>query len=96
MTRQTVPLCRTHTNLRYLRPDRVHDRLQILHPYRQRRHDHDDVPERTDESDGLSKDLRGRGFKFVGTTICYAFVQATGMVNDHAVTCFRHQQLVGQ
>src|SRR5262249_16060083 len=54
-----------------------------------------DVPARTAESDALSKDLKKRGFKFVGTTICYAFMQATGMVNDHAVSCFRHRQLMG-
>jgi len=52
-----------------------------------------DVPARTAESDALSKDLLKRGFTFVGTTICYAFMQATGMVNDHAVTCFRHAEL---
>jgi DNA-3-methyladenine glycosylase I len=49
-----------------------------------------DVPSRSPESDALSKDLRKRGFRFVGTTICYAFMQATGMVNDHEVGCFRH------
>jgi DNA-3-methyladenine glycosylase I len=49
-----------------------------------------DVPVRTAESDAMSKDLIGRGFKFVGSTICYAFMQATGMVDDHLVTCFRH------
>jgi DNA-3-methyladenine glycosylase I len=48
------------------------------------------VPGRTAESDALSKDLKRRGFTFVGSTICYAFMQAVGMVNDHAVTCFRH------
>lgn len=48
------------------------------------------VPARTSESDALSKDLQRRGFRFVGSTICYAFMQATGMVNDHIVTCFRH------
>jgi DNA-3-methyladenine glycosylase I len=48
------------------------------------------VPARTPQSDALSKDLLKRGFKFVGTTICYAFMQATGMVNDHLVTCPRH------
>jgi len=53
-----------------------------------------DIPARTAESDALSKDLRKRGFKFVGTTICYAFMQATGMVNDHAVSCFRYKQLM--
>ena len=41
----------------------------------------------------MSKDLQKRGFKFVGSTICYAFMQATGMVNDHLVACFRHRQL---
>jgi DNA-3-methyladenine glycosylase I len=49
-----------------------------------------DVPTRTPESDAMSRDLRKRGFKFVGSTICYALVQATGMVNDHLVTCPRH------
>jgi DNA-3-methyladenine glycosylase I len=51
------------------------------------------VPARTAESDALSKDLLRRGFKFVGTTIIYAFMQATGLVNDHVVTCFRHAPL---
>ncbi len=50
-----------------------------------------DVPASTPESDALSKDLKKRGFTFVGTTICYAFMQAVGMVNDHLVSCFRHQ-----
>ncbi|HUR57795.1 MAG TPA: DNA-3-methyladenine glycosylase I [Opitutaceae bacterium] len=50
-----------------------------------------DVPVRSAESDALSKDLLRRGFKFVGTTICYAFMQASGMVNDHLVSCFRHK-----
>ncbi|MGA2447019.1 MAG: DNA-3-methyladenine glycosylase I [Opitutaceae bacterium] len=48
------------------------------------------VPARTPESDAMSRDLRERGFKFVGSTICYAHMQATGMVNDHLVTCPRH------
>jgi DNA-3-methyladenine glycosylase I len=52
-----------------------------------------DVPARTPESDAMSKDLRKRGFRFVGSTICYAFMQATGMVNDHLVGCFRHREL---
>ena len=52
-----------------------------------------DVPARTVESDAMSKDLQKRGFRFVGSTICYAFMQATGMVNDHLTTCFRHKQL---
>ncbi|HET8578042.1 MAG TPA: DNA-3-methyladenine glycosylase I [Methylomirabilota bacterium] len=51
------------------------------------------VPARTPESDAMSKDLGRRGFKFVGTTICYAFMQAAGLVNDHTVDCFRHAQL---
>jgi len=48
------------------------------------------LPARTPESDAMSKDLQRRGFKFVGSTICYAFMQAVGMVNDHAVDCFRY------
>ena len=54
------------------------------------------LPARTAESDALSKDLIQRGFKFVGSTICYAYMQATGMVNDHLVRCFRHAQLQEQ
>jgi DNA-3-methyladenine glycosylase I len=54
-----------------------------------------EVPARTAISDRLSKDLLKRGFKFVGSTICYAYMQATGMVNDHLVTCFRHEELSG-
>ena len=54
------------------------------------------VPARTAQSDALSRDLLGRGFKFVGSTICYAFMQATGMVNDHVVPCPRHAELGGQ
>ncbi len=52
------------------------------------------VPARTPESDAMSKDLKRRGFTFVGSTICYAFMQAAGMVNDHTTHCFRHAQLV--
>lgn len=52
------------------------------------------VPTRSDESDAMSKDLRKRGFKFVGITICYAFMQAAGMVNDHLVHCFRHEEVI--
>lgn len=52
-----------------------------------------DLPVRTEQSDAMSKDLRKRGFNFVGSTICYAFMQAAGMVNDHLVTCFRHAEL---
>lgn len=53
-----------------------------------------DVPSKSSISDSLSKELKKRGFRFVGTTICYAFMQAIGMVNDHLVTCFRYRQLV--
>ena len=51
------------------------------------------IPPRTKESDALSRDLLGRGFKFVGSTICYAFMQAVGMVNDHTTDCFRYEQV---
>jgi DNA-3-methyladenine glycosylase I len=51
------------------------------------------IPARTPESDAMSKDLKKRGFKFVGSTICYAFMQAVGMVNDHSVECFRYAQV---
>ena len=52
-----------------------------------------EIPAKTAESDALSKDLLRRGFKFVGSTICYAFMQATGLVNDHAVSCFRYGEV---
>lgn len=51
------------------------------------------VPVSTSESDAMSKDLKKRGFKFVGTTICYAFMQAAGMVNDHLIYCYRHDEI---
>jgi len=51
-----------------------------------------EIPARTEESDAMSKDLRKRGFSFVGSTICYAFMQATGMVDDHVVDCFRYRE----
>ena len=51
------------------------------------------VPSRTRRSDAISADLKARGFRFVGSTICYAFMQAVGMVNDHLVGCFRHREL---
>ncbi|MFC1889651.1 DNA-3-methyladenine glycosylase I [Thermodesulfobacteriota bacterium] len=54
----------------------------------------DDYPATSPESDTLSIDLRERGFKFVGSTICYAHMQATGMVNDHAIDCFRRQEII--
>lgn len=53
------------------------------------------VPASTPESDALSRDLKARGFKFVGSTICYAHMQATGMVNDHLTGCFRHAEIGG-
>lgn len=53
-----------------------------------------DVPARTLESDAMSKELKRRGFRFVGSTICYAFMQAVGMVNDHLLECFRHAELM--
>jgi DNA-3-methyladenine glycosylase I len=53
----------------------------------------EEIPSRTAESDALSRDLLKRDFKFVGSTICYAFMQAVGLVNDHAVTCFRYKQV---
>jgi DNA-3-methyladenine glycosylase I len=54
---------------------------------------HKDIPARTSESDAMSRDLKKRGFSFVGSTICYAFMQATGMVNDHVVECFRYRRV---
>ncbi len=55
-----------------------------------------DIPATSKESDAMSKDLKARGFKFVGSTICYAFMQAAGMVNDHTVDCFRYKQVKRQ
>lgn len=54
---------------------------------------HRQVPAKTKISDAMSKDLQKRGFRFVGSTICYAFMQAVGMVNDHVVTCFRYREV---
>jgi DNA-3-methyladenine glycosylase I len=62
-------------------------------PLVNRRRGMGDVPAHTAESDAMSKDLQKRGFTFVGSTICYAFMQATGMVNDHLVTCFRYREV---
>ena len=62
-------------------------------PFQNRRARLKDIPARTEESDALSKDLKKRGFKFVGSTICYAFMQAVGMVNDHVVECFRYKEI---
>ena len=62
-------------------------------PLQNARQSFKDIPARTPESDAMSKDLRQRGFKFVGSTICYAFMQAVGMVNDHVVDCFCYRKL---
>jgi DNA-3-methyladenine glycosylase I len=59
-------------------------------PIQNRRKTLQEIPSRTPESDAMSNDLLRRGFKFVGSTICYAFMQAVGLVNDHTVDCFRH------
>jgi DNA-3-methyladenine glycosylase I len=56
----------------------------------------DRLPATSPQSDAMSKDLKKRGFTFVGSTICYAFMQAVGMVNDHLVACFRHAALAPQ
>jgi len=58
-------------------------------PLKNRRRNLGDIPARTAEADAMSRDLKKRGFRFVGPTICYAFMQATGMVDDHLATCFR-------
>jgi DNA-3-methyladenine glycosylase I len=55
--------------------------------------DHGGIPARTAESDAMSKDLKKRGFRFVGSTICYAYMQACGLVNDHTTACFRYREL---
>jgi len=65
-------------------------------PLQNRRRERSDVPAETAESKAMSKELRKRGFRFVGPTICYAFMQAVGMVNDHQVSCFRHRELAGK
>jgi DNA-3-methyladenine glycosylase I len=62
-------------------------------PKRNSRKSMAEVPAKTAESDAMSKDLTRRGFKFVGSTICYAFMQAVGMVNDHQADCFRYKQV---
>jgi DNA-3-methyladenine glycosylase I len=64
-------------------------------PIRNRRRTLADLPATSPESDAMSRELKARGFKFIGSTICYAHMQATGMVNDHLVTCFRHAELAG-
>lgn len=62
-------------------------------PIRNRRGALSDLPAQTAESGAMSKDLKRRGFRFVGPTTCYAFMQAVGMVNDHEVACFRYRQV---
>jgi DNA-3-methyladenine glycosylase I len=62
-------------------------------PLQNRWKGHEQMPAKTAQSDAMSKDLAKRGFKFVGSTICYAFMQATGMVNDHLMSCFRYREL---
>jgi DNA-3-methyladenine glycosylase I len=62
-------------------------------PKQNARKTHNHLPAKTAESDAMSKDLKKRGFRFVGSTICYAFMQATGMVNDHLVDCYRYEEL---
>jgi len=64
-------------------------------PIVNRRRSLGDIPSETDESRAMSKDLKRRGFRFVGPTVCYAFMQATGMVNDHVASCFRWAELAG-
>ena len=61
-------------------------------PVRNRWRSHKQLPARTAQSDAMSKDLKKRGFSFVGSTICYAFMQAMGLVNDHLTSCFRYRQ----
>jgi len=53
-----------------------------------------DIPAMTAEAEAMSKELKARGFKFVGPTICYSYMQAAGMVNDHTVNCYRHKELL--
>lgn len=65
------------------------------HPVRNSWRDLSEVPAKTDLSERLSADLKRSGFKFVGSTICYAFLQAAGLVNDHVITCFRYLELGG-
>ncbi|MEM8780387.1 MAG: DNA-3-methyladenine glycosylase I [Cyanobacteria bacterium P01_G01_bin.49] len=67
----------------FVQGEPIENRWQIL----------EQVPITSPESEQMSKDLRKRGFKFIGSTICYAFMQATGMVNDHTIDCFRHQEI---
>ena len=65
-------------------------------PLNNKRRSMSELPATTPQSDAMSKDLKKRGFRFVGSTICYAFMQAVGMVNDHAVGCFRYKEVLRQ
>ena len=65
-------------------------------PVQRRRRRMADVPSKTAESESMSRELKKRGFRFVGATTCYAFMQATGMVNDHVTSCFRHAEIAHQ
>lgn len=65
-------------------------------PMQNARKAHSKVPSSTPESEAMSKDLQKRGFRFVGSTICYALMQATGLVNDHLITCYRYSVLAGK
>ncbi|MEC7842126.1 MAG: DNA-3-methyladenine glycosylase I, partial [Candidatus Latescibacterota bacterium] len=62
-------------------------------PKQNRRKKMSDIPAQTDEAAAMSVDLKKRGFNFVGPTICYSFMQATGMVNDHVTSCFRYREV---
>jgi DNA-3-methyladenine glycosylase I len=64
-------------------------------PKRNRWHAMEQIPSTTPESHAMSKDLKRRGFRFVGPTVCYAFMQAAGLVNDHVTSCFRHREISG-
>jgi DNA-3-methyladenine glycosylase I len=64
-------------------------------PMRNRWRTLDDVPSVSRESQAMSKDLKRRGFRFVGPTVCYAFMQAAGLVNDHVTSCFRYREISG-
>jgi DNA-3-methyladenine glycosylase I len=64
-------------------------------PINSKRHRLSDIPAETAQSQAMSKDLKKRGFRFVGPTICYAFMKAFGMVNDHTTNCFRYEELTG-
>ena len=86
--RSAVP--RRAEGVRQLR--RVHLAVRGGKPVQNRWRRWGEVPAKTAESDAMSKDLQKRGFRFVGSTICYAFMQATGMVNDHLTDCFRHKE----